>query len=126
MNLSSEDKAILRRAAKEIERRGVCYGTAADYVDTPYDDDNCKVCVLGALSLAVYCTPEKWDSSDPDYLTLVTRLAYELGYSRINFDEIGPDHLLELVWGWNDAIDENGEYYHTAKEAAELLRRAAG
>lgn len=125
MSLTNQERSILLKAADEIERRGICYGTASDYVDTPYDDDNCKVCVLGALSLAAYGTPVKWDSPDSDYLRLVSLLAEKLGYARIYSGSIPTDDLLELVWEWNDATDENGDYYRTAKEAAELLRTAA-
>lgn len=125
MNLTDEQRGILLKAADEIERRGICYGTASDYVDAPYDNHNCKVCILGALSLAAYGTPREWDSYDPDYLALVSQLAEKLGYARVYSGSIPPTDLLELVWMWNDATDENGEYYRTADEAAELLRRAA-
>lgn len=111
--LTDEDRELLRKAADEIERRGIAYTVSADYT-TGQDEHNCPVCTLGAIAYVVYGKPEFWerydDGAHPTYTRLVDATAEQLG--------MAPGSL-DAVFSWND------NQKPSAAEAAEVLRAAA-
>lgn len=101
---------VLRRAAEVIEYRGWYQGSFQDPVG---DRENCAVCALGALHVAVGASPAGWIMSQEqrDLLDEAERAVKKLIPA--------PPTGYEAVPIWNDTVAKS------ASEVTAVLRQAA-
>jgi hypothetical protein len=123
MALTEEEKDLLRKAADEVDRRGLTYRNGRSYDE---DLSECKVCTLGAVALVTYGHPDNWavhpgidgvnedvDDFDFRYVNIVNTIAEVLGTTATG------------VYDWNDAVDTDGRHRRTKDEVVALMRRVA-
>lgn len=104
----------LDKAAEEIKRRGLNYGTLIG----GYGGSKGCVCLLGGLGAAYFGDPAEGYSTNRRYGRVVQFLADEIGRTP------GAD-AETAVFLWNDQKKPDGSYLHSKLAAVRLLRRAA-